>query len=98
MTSIIAWTCIINIYFPIYDSILIVISVLAFLNASTKIGMDLHMILGGKLSAILILCYSLPWVTCLIAKNYGIQIFTISLISYAIYIDTQIAQHVRRNK
>jgi hypothetical protein len=69
----ITWTLLLNIYVPIYDSILIVISVVITVGAAARQTRILH----SWISLLWVSIAGSSWITQRVAENTSIQIFTI---------------------
>lgn len=95
--SIITWSTIINIYFPIYDTIFIVISLLIYAGTIFRSDRNLNKIINRQTKLIVVVIYLVPWITGLFAKKYGLQLFTIALIGLAVYIDYKLVRHRELN-
>lgn len=77
----ITWTSLLNVYSPIYDSILIVIAIILALSA---LG-ELKWVRASEWVVLLaVLMFAVAWVTEAIAKNYGVQLLTLALLAFAI--------------
>lgn len=79
--TVIAWTMVVNIYCPIYDSILLVVVVLTVLAALR----DLHCTRAfDSLVRLALVTFAISWVTEAIAKRYGVQLLTFPILAFAI--------------
>ncbi|MHC4264408.1 MAG: glycosyltransferase family 87 protein [Planctomycetota bacterium] len=85
LASIITWTIVLNIYFPMYDSIIVIIALLLTIDACYGHFNNAEKTFNPHLKAFLILIYLVPWITQLCAKYTGIQPYTLILISLGIY-------------
>ena len=84
--SAIAWTLVLNVYVGIYDTILIVLSVLLFTNALYRKGMDNESGLTPAYKYLLLLLYLIPWITQTVAQFTGIQLYTLVLAVFGLYL------------
>ncbi len=71
------WTMLLNVYYPIYDSILVTIAVVLTLAAFRDLEWKNA---AGWNVLIAILMFGASWITESIAKKYGVQLMTILLI------------------
>jgi hypothetical protein len=85
--SVIVWTTVVNIYFPIYDTVLIVICVILVIDTIGGQRRAVGHTLERRLKYIIGLAYLTPWITGPLAKAFGIQPLTPVLIGLGIYID-----------
>ena len=85
IASILTWTAVINIYFPIYDTVILVIGVLITINSLYQHSSDLNSAINSDLKSILCLLYLTPWITQYLAKYVGFQPFTLIIITFGIY-------------
>ncbi len=70
-----------NVYSPIYDSILIVIAIILALSA---LG-ELKWVRASEWVVLLaVLMFAVAWITEPIAKRYGVQLLTLALLAFAI--------------
>jgi hypothetical protein len=83
--SILTWTTVFNIYFPIYDSIIIVLAVL--LTVDTYYGQlkSVAEKLDLKLKVVLCLIYLTPVITQDLANHLKFQLYTLVLFGMGIY-------------
>jgi hypothetical protein len=70
------WTLLLNVYMPMYDSVLVTIPVVLTLGALKDLEWNAAMYWMTVLS---ILIFAVSWVTYAIAKSHGIQLLSISL-------------------
>ncbi len=70
------WTLLLNVYIPMYDSVLVVIAVVLTLGAVKDLAWSTTM---HWITFLSILIFAVSWVTYPIAMNYGIQLISISL-------------------
>jgi hypothetical protein len=75
---ILTWTTVINIYFPIYDTIIVVIGVLLTINSLNKDSFS--EVISSRFKIVLLFLYLTPWISQIIAKNIGFQPYTLILI------------------
>jgi hypothetical protein len=85
IASILTWTAVINIYFPIYDTVILVIGVVITINSLYHHSSDLSSAINSNLKSILCLLYLTPWITQYFAKYIGFQPYTLILIAFGIY-------------
>jgi hypothetical protein len=71
----------VNVYYPIYDTIMIAISVILTLVASRE--MD-RADAGGIVAALALLTFGTSWITESVAKTHGIQLLTLSILALGI--------------
>ncbi len=74
-----AWTPVLNIYMGIYDSSLIVLSVLLTTDVLYRRVADRTRLSYGY-KTILLLLYVTPWITQAVARLTGIQFYTLTLV------------------
>jgi membrane protease YdiL (CAAX protease family) len=74
-----SWTLVLNLYLGIYDTSIVVLSVLLTTNAFYREANNHQYELTPTYKVILLLLYLAPWVTQPIAKLTGIQPFTLVL-------------------
>ena len=75
------WALVINLYVPIYDTILAVLSLL--LTADLLFRNGLHLTIGFKL--LLVLFFLVPWFTVHLALATGFQFFTLVIAALGVY-------------
>ncbi len=75
------WTMLVNVYYPIYDSILIVIVVIVMLSAMRDLKWDRAYEL---IAAAAIVTFALSWVSESFADRYKVQLLTFSILTLAI--------------
>jgi Ca2+/Na+ antiporter len=80
----IAWTLVLNVYLAIYDTILIVTSVLIATDHLGRKG--LQNALGFRY--LLVLLYLIPLITQPVARWTGIQLYTLALVAFGFYLLT----------
>ena len=77
----ITWTMLVNVYFPIYDSILIVIVVIVALAALR----DLHWSRAFEWMVLLgVAEFAIGWFTEPVARQYGVQLLTLVILAIAV--------------
>ncbi len=79
------WTLVINIYVPIYDTVIIVISVLLTTNALCQHTNNIRLALTPNFKFLMLMVYLVPWVTQTIALATGFQLYTLVLASLGVY-------------
>ncbi|MGH9502130.1 MAG: glycosyltransferase family 87 protein [Terriglobales bacterium] len=68
------WTLIVNIYVPIYDSVLITIAVILTLGALRDLGWS---VAAGWITFLSLLTFAVSWKTESLAEHHGIQLLTV---------------------
>src|SRR5215831_3674733 len=79
------WTLVLNIYLGIYDTTLIVLSVLLTTNFLRRSANKLQFELTPVYKLTILLLYLVPWATQPIAQLTGVQLYTITLVLFGIY-------------
>ena len=74
-----SWTLVLNLYVGIYDSTLVVLSVLLTTDVMYRRVDNDQLRLPTTFKAILLLVYVVPWITQPVARLTGLQIFTLAL-------------------
>jgi Glycosyltransferase family 87 len=77
----IAWTTVVNVYFPIYDSIVLVVVVIVSLEALRELGWTRE---AQRLVMFSLLIVAVSWVTEAFAKSHGVQLLTFVLLGFAV--------------
>jgi hypothetical protein len=77
----ILWTMVANLYYPIYDSILLAPAIVVCLSALRDTRRAAAFNLVVKLS---IATFAIGWITEPIAKEYGVQLLTFAILSLAV--------------
>lgn len=85
-SSAIAWTLVLNVYLGIYDTVLIVLSVLITTDVLCRKAMDNQSGLTPTYKYLLLLLYLIPWITQTIAQLTGIQLYTLVLAAFGFYL------------
>jgi hypothetical protein len=86
---VLTWTLVLNIYLGIYDSTLVVIGALLLLDPLYR-NRDLERpVFSSRLKFMLLLLYLTPWVTQPIARLTNVQIYTIVLAGFGVYLIKQ---------
>ncbi len=75
------WNMLLNIYYPIYDSILFVVVVILVVSALR--GLRWGRALQGMVF-LSVLIFAVGWITEPIAKSHGVQLLTLGLLAFAI--------------
>jgi Glycosyltransferase family 87 len=70
------WTLLLNVYVPLYDAVLVGIAVVLTLGAAKDLEWRAAKLWTTALSFSM---FAISWVTCDIAKSYGIQLISVSL-------------------
>lgn len=79
------WTLVLNIYMPIYDTILVVPSVLLTTNALSRRSKDFGTIWTPAFQVLLGLIHLVPWFTQAIARTTGFQSYTVVLATLGLF-------------
>lgn len=79
------WTLVLNIYLGIYDTTLVVLSVLLLTDVFYRRKADDPLPLSPAYKLMLVLLYLIPWITQPIARLSGIQLYTLVLAFLGIY-------------
>lgn len=81
----ITWTLVLNVYVGVYDSVLVIPSIVltsaALLRRTTDTGRNLPL----RLRCLLLATWLLPWFSGLLARDYGLQPFTLALLGLGVY-------------
>jgi len=85
-TLTIAWTPVLNVYLGIYDTILIVPSVLIAADILYRKTADGQAPLTMAFRCQLVLLYLIPWVTQPVARLTGVQLYTLVLAAFGFYL------------
>lgn len=80
-SAVIAWTMVVNIYCPIYDSVLLVIVVPAVLAALRDLQCTRAFDSVVRLAMI---TFAISWISEALAKRYGVQLLTFAILAFAI--------------
>ncbi len=82
----------VNVYCPIYDSILIVIAIILALSALAELKW-----LRAREWVVFqaVLMFAIAWITESVAKRYGVQLLTLALLAFAITL-TYLLQRANR--
>ena len=86
------WTLVLNIYLGIYDTTLVVLSVLLTTHVLCRGVNNLHVELKPDYKLTILLLYLIPWITQPIARLTGFQLYTVILALFGGY---QLAQQRR---
>lgn len=90
------WTLLLNVYVPIYDSVLVVIAIVLTLGALRDLGWSAAMEWTTFLAVVI---FAVSWKTEPFAKAHGIQLLTIALVVLAaaqlLYLQRAIRQSTR---
>jgi hypothetical protein len=77
----IAWTPVLNLYFGVYDVTLVVAGVLLLTTWHYQRGG-----LSSEYKFLLLLLYATPWFSQTLTKTVGLQVFTLVLAAFGIYV------------
>lgn len=81
----ITWTLVLNVYVGVYDSVLVVPAVLLTCGVLLRRAGDTGRNLPLRLRCLLLALWVLPWFSGLIARDFGVQPFTIALLVLGAY-------------
>jgi hypothetical protein len=81
----ITWTLVLNIYLGIYDTTLVVLSILLTTNVLYRWARAEHEALTPTFKYLLVLIYLVPWVTQVVAPITNIQLYTLVLAALGLY-------------
>lgn len=70
------WTLLLNVYVPMYDSVLVVVAVVLSLEAAKELDWGAALDWIGSLS---LMIFAVSWVTYDIARNYRIQLLSVAI-------------------
>jgi len=87
------WTLVLNLYLGIYDTTLVVLSVLLFTNFLYVRSVPTRPALSPQYKVLLLLLYVVPWLTQPVARLTHIQLYTLVLGLFGAY---QLAHFSRR--
>jgi Glycosyltransferase family 87 len=85
LASVISWTAVVNIYFPVYDSVIVVIGLLLTLDALYAHFGDVGRTFSPVMKAFLIAIYIIPGASQQLAEHTGFQPYTLILVLLGIY-------------
>lgn len=77
------WGCLINIYVPIYDTVLVVIACMLAFPVALR---HAHGEVPLEFRAVLALLFVTPWVSQILAATIHLQLYTLVLISLGVYL------------
>lgn len=83
--SVLTWTLVLNVYLGIYDSTLVVLSVLLTIHVFYRRASRLQFELAPVYKLTILLLYLAPWVTQPIARLTGVQLYTLILALFGGY-------------
>ncbi|CAN5543323.1 hypothetical protein BH09PLA1_BH09PLA1_06810 [soil metagenome] len=81
----ITWTLVLNVYVGVYDAVLVIPSILLTCAGLIRRNTDTGRHLPLRFRCLLVLIWALPWVSGLIAREFGLQPFTLALLTLGIY-------------
>ena len=90
--TVLTWTLVLNIYVPIYDSVLLTIALIVMLGALRELewkGSE------GWFFSLALLIIAVSWVTEPIAQSKGIQLLTVLLFAIGLWQAAQLHQAMR---
>jgi hypothetical protein len=90
--TVLTWTLVLNIYVPIYDSVLLTIALIVMLGALRELewkGSE------GWFFSLALLIIAVSWVTEPIAQSKGIQLLTVLLLAIGLWQAAQLHQAMR---
>ena len=79
------WTLVLNVYLGIYDTTLVVLSVLLLTDVFYRRRGNDPLLLSPNYKLMLLLLYLVPWITQPIARLSGVQLYTLVLAVFGIY-------------
>lgn len=74
--AVLTWTLMLNVYVPIYDSVLVVLAVILTLGALRDLGWSKA---TEWVTFLAVLIFAVSWITEPVAKAHGIQLLTVAL-------------------
>ena len=80
--TILTWTLVLNIYVPIYDSVLLTVALIVMLGALRELKWK---VAEGWFVALAILIMAVSWITEPIAQSRGIQLLTVLLFGIGLW-------------
>jgi hypothetical protein len=83
--SAITWTLVLNVYVGVYDSVLLIPSIVLTCSALLRRTGDNGRNLPLRLRCLLLVIWLMPWVSGLIARDLSVQPFTIALLVLGAY-------------
>jgi hypothetical protein len=87
------WTMLVNVYYPIYDSILIVIAIIVALSALRELGRPRAFEWMVMLSVI---TFAIAWFTEPVSRQSGVQLLTLAILSIAITLTGVLQRSTKR--
>jgi hypothetical protein len=85
LALIIIWSTVINIYFPIYDTIILVLLLIIIVDKQNPEISKNNIRLDKVTKLILICTYIVPWITFIFVIKFKIQFYTLVLIANGIF-------------
>jgi hypothetical protein len=79
------WTLVLNVYVGVYDSILVIPAILLTGAALLRRAGDTGRSLPLRFRCLLVALWALPWVSGLVARDVGLQPYTVALLALASY-------------
>jgi hypothetical protein len=79
------WTLVLNVYLGIYDTTLVILSVLLTTHVFYRRAKNFQFELTPVYKLILLLLYLVPWITQPVAQLTGVQLYTIILALFGCY-------------
>jgi hypothetical protein len=81
----VTWTLVLNLYVGVYDSVLIIPTILLTTAALLRRANDSGRNLPLRFRCLLAALWVLPWVSGLVARDVGLQPYTVALLALAMY-------------
>jgi hypothetical protein len=75
------WTLLLNVYVPVYDTVLVTIAVILTLGAMRDLEWKAA---EGWTVSLALLIFALSWVTVAVAKDHGVQLLTVGLTAFGL--------------
>ena len=89
LALIIVWSTVINIYFPIYDTIVVILALVIIVDKqNSRINGDQKSLDNGA-KLIIMATYIVPWITFIFVGKLKFQLYTLVLIAIGIFIGRQ---------
>ena len=87
------WTMLVNVYYPIYDSILIVIAIIVALSALRELAWPRAF---EWMVTLAVLTFAIGWFTEPVAKQSGVQLLTMAILAIAITLTGVLQRSMRQ--
>lgn len=89
-----SWTMLLNVYYPIYDSILLTVGIILTLSALRELEWDYA---RDWIVLLAVLTFAISWVTEAVARQHGIQPLTLAVLTIGL-VQTLILQRAIRRR